>query len=59
MQINLPKLDEPKLSYTLPLYQSVRERLETLSARTGVTVANLVRSAVNDLLDREVPDERS
>ena len=49
--INLPKLDEAKASYSLPLYVSVREELEQLSTKTGISVANLIRHAINEMLE--------
>ena len=51
-KINLPKLDEEKSSYTLPLYISVRQALEDLSNQTGISVANLVRHAINEMLEK-------
>ena len=50
-EVNLPKLTEEKTSYSLPLYVSVRQELEQLSQKTGISVANLVRHAINELLE--------
>jgi predicted DNA-binding protein len=52
MRLNLTRLDEPTRSYSLPLYESVKQKLEKVSAQTGVSVAKLVRHSINDFLDQ-------
>ena len=54
--INLKYLDEEKRSYSFPLYVSTRAQLEEISNNRGVSVANLIRHAINEFIDAEKKD---
>lgn len=54
MKLNLKKKTaEQKILVGAHMYKSVKERLEQIATANGVPVSAVVRTAINDLLDRE------
>lgn len=50
-QLNLKERDEERAPITIKLYASDIEAMRVISANSGVSVQNLVRHAVNNMLD--------
>lgn len=50
---NLPKTDDPKSPYSIRLYTNVLDRFNKLEEATGIRSQDIMRSALNDFLDRE------
>lgn len=51
MKLNLKKKEEQKSKISLHVYNSDMETLKILSASTGVSLQNLIRHAINNMLD--------
>lgn len=49
--VNLPTRDEPKDVFSLRLYQSTLNEINLVSAKSGIRKQDLVRIAINNLLD--------
>jgi predicted DNA binding CopG/RHH family protein len=50
-ELNLKERNEERSPITIKLYTSDIEAMRTISASTGISVQNLVRHAVNNMLD--------
>jgi hypothetical protein len=59
MNLNLTYLNDEKLTYSLTLYKSIRQKLDDASKQTGVSAPNLVRHALNNLLDELEKEQRN
>lgn len=53
-ELNLKKKDEAREKTILSLYKSDIQTLKTLSEATGVSLQNLIRHAINNMLDTEI-----
>ena len=54
MKINLQKSTEKEKDFVgANVYRSVKNRLDELSNTTGLTLAQIIRTAINDLIDKE------
>lgn len=53
INVNLPKLDSPKEIFSFRLYKETIGRLEELSEKTAIRKQDLVRIAINNLLDNQ------
>ncbi len=51
IKVNLPKLDCGKEIFSLRLYKDTLARLEALSEKTAIRKQDLIRIAINNLLD--------
>ena len=51
MKLNLKKKDEPKSKISLHVYNSDMETLKNLSDTSGISLQNLIRHAINNMLD--------
>ena len=49
--VNLPTRDEPKDVFSLRLYRSTLTEIDLVSAKSGIRKQDLVRIAINNLLD--------
>ena len=49
--VNLPTRDEPKDVFSLRLYRSTLAEIDLVSAKSGIRKQDLVRIAINNLLD--------
>ena len=50
---NLKTLDEKTENTNVNLYLSTKDKLKTLAINNGISVSNVIRSAINDMLDKE------
>ena len=50
-KLNLKERDEERTPITIKLYTSDIDDMRTISSTTGISVQNLVRHAVNNMLD--------
>ena len=53
MKLNLKTLDEKTENTNVNLYLSTKDKLKTLAINNGISVSNVIRSAINDMLDKE------
>jgi len=54
MKLNLKERnDEDKVLIGAYMYKSTKDRLETIASLNGLSVSNIIRTAINDLLDKE------
>ena len=49
--VNLPTRNEPKVVFSLRLYRSTLDEIDLVSAKSGIRKQDLVRIAINNLLD--------
>ena len=50
-QLNLKERNEERTPVTIKLYSSDVEKMRAISAKSGISLQNLVRHAVNNMLD--------
>ena len=53
VKLNLQPKPESTITYSFKMYESVRGELDRISADSGISVANLVRTALNNLIDED------
>ena len=51
-QPNLPKTGGNKSPYSIRLYDELLSKFDTLEAKTGIRSQDIIRTALNDFLDR-------
>ena len=52
MKVNLKHEDEEKCAFVLRLYVSTHEAIKELAEREGLSMQQLIRSTLNDMLER-------
>lgn len=54
MKLNLKEKNaEQTILIGAYMYQSVRDKLDAVARANGLSVSNVIRTAINDLLDKE------
>ena len=53
MKVNLKHKDEEKCAFSLRLYSSTHAEVKKLAESVGLSMQQLVVSAINDMLDKQ------